>query len=229
MSRQSAKNELAPPLESGDHLTRSEFERRYGARPDIKKAELIEGIVYVPSPTRYSRHGKPHAHILTWLGHYEARTPGVESCDNVTLRMDLDNEPQPDAILRIRDDAGGRSRVDADDYLAGSPELVVEIAASSASQDLGMKKDAYRRNGIQEYLVWRVLDGAIDWFRLTEAAYERVVPSDEGLLRSAVFPGLWLDPVALLEGRMIRVLEVLERGLAATGHAEFVTRLERGR
>lgn len=229
MSRPTAKEEPAPPLESGDRLTRSEFERRYGTRPDIKKAELVEGVVYVPSPTRHARHGRPHAHILTWLGTYEARTPGVESSDNATLRLDHDNEPQPDAMLRIRDDLGGHSRVDADDFLVGAPELVVEIAASSASYDLGVKKNAYRRNGVQEYLVWRVFDEEVDWFALQESSYERLQPSDEGLLRSVAFPGLWLDPIALLAGRMDRVLAVVDRGLASAEHAEFAARLNEKR
>lgn len=91
-----------PPLENGDKLTRAEFERRYEAMPQVKKTELIEGVVYMASPVRAKSHGKPHAQIMTWLGTYEAATPGVEALDNTTLRLDTDNEPQPDAILRIK-------------------------------------------------------------------------------------------------------------------------------
>lgn len=158
MPRESAKLDVPPPLESGDRLTRPEFERRYGARTDIKRAELIEGVVYVASPTGFRQHGPPHASVVTWLGHYQACTPGVELGDNATLRMDLDNEPQPEGSLRIREECGGRSRIDADDYLEAAPELIVEVAASSASCDLGVKKNAYRRNGVQEYLIWSVFD-----------------------------------------------------------------------
>ncbi|MFO5527900.1 MAG: Uma2 family endonuclease, partial [Cuspidothrix sp.] len=120
-----------PPLENGDKLTRHEFERRYHAMPNLKKAELIEGVVYMASPVRAKQHGKPHARIMGWLIAYEAATPGVESLDNTTILLDTDNEPQPDALLRI--ETGGQSRINKDDYVEGAPELIVEIAASSAS------------------------------------------------------------------------------------------------
>src|SRR5690242_6337929 len=115
-----------PALESGDHLSRSEFERRYEAMPALKKAELIEGVVYVGSPVRMDVHAEPHASVITWLGTYRAATPGVRLGDNPTVRLDLDNEPQPDALLRLEPAAGGRSRVDEDGYVEGPPELVVE-------------------------------------------------------------------------------------------------------
>ena len=89
------------PLENGDRLTRREFERRYAARPDIKKAELIEGVVHMPSPVRFASHGEPHSWVLAWLGTYCASTPGVRVADNTTVRLDSNNEPQPDALLRI--------------------------------------------------------------------------------------------------------------------------------
>ncbi len=140
-----------PPLESGDKLTRAKFEQRYAAMPQVKKAELIEGTVYMASPLRAKAHGKPHIHIMTWLGTYEAATPGVEALDNATVRLDANNEPQPDALLRI--EQGGQSTISDDDYIEGAPELIVEIAASSASLDLHEKLNVYRRNQVQEYLV----------------------------------------------------------------------------
>ncbi len=158
-----------PPLESGDRLTRKEFERRYHAMPHVKKAELVEGMVFMASPLRAKGHGKPHAQIMTWLGTYEAATPGVEVLDNPTVRLDADNEPQPDALLRLEE--GGTSTISTDDYVEGPPELIVEIAASSASLDLGDKRHVYRRNQVREYLVWRVYDQALDWFYLQEGQY----------------------------------------------------------
>ena len=125
-----------PPLHNGDRLTRAEFERIYAAHPEIKKAELIEGIVYMPSPARHREHGKPHAHSIGWLNLYSAATPGVEGSDNVTLRLDLENEPQPDALLFLLPEYGGNARVGEDGYLEGAPELIIEVAASSASYDL---------------------------------------------------------------------------------------------
>jgi Uma2 family endonuclease len=214
-----------PPLETGDRLSRAEFERRYEAMPHLKKAELIEGVVYVPTPVRLYRHGRPHAHLITWLGVYEAHTPGVVTGDNSTARLDLDNEPQPDALLLIEPARGGQARITADDFIEGSPELVAEVAASSVSYDLNAKLNVYRRNGVTEYVVWRVLNQEVDWFVLRDSRYERQTPDAQGLLRSEVFPGLWLNPAALLRGDMATVLAVLQQGLASPDHASFVVRL----
>ncbi|BAY08302.1 Uma2 family endonuclease [Calothrix sp. NIES-2098] len=212
-----------PPLENGDKLTRAEFERRYHAMPEVKKAELIEGIVYMASPLRFRSHGKPHAYIITWLGLYESATPGVELGDNATVRLDADNEPQPDACLLITH--GGQTRVSDDDYIEGAPELIVEIAASSVSLDLHDKLKVYRRNQVQEYLVWRVYDGEFDWFKLQEGEYIKLTPNADGVICSQIFPGLWLDKAALLTGNLARVLEVLQQGLTSAEHQSFVENL----
>ena len=217
--------EAIPPLENGDVLTRAEFERRYEAMLHLKKAELIEGVVYVPSPVRHRYHGHQHTHLVSWLGYYEAHTPGVEASDNVTVRLDLDNEPQPDALLFIDPACGGRALIDAEGYIEGAPELVAEVASSSVSYDLHAKLRVYRRNGVREYIVWRVLDQALDWFVLRAGQYERLALDVDGLYRSEVFPGLWLDPAALLRGDLATVLAVVQRGLASPEHAAFVTRL----
>jgi hypothetical protein len=214
-----------PPLEPGDRLTRAEFERRYDAMPRLKKAELIEGVVYVPSPVRQRRHGRPHAHLITWLGAYEAATLGVEVGGNSSARLDLDNEPQPDALMFIDPARGGQARISLDDYIEGAPELVGEVSASSVSIDLGIKLNVYRRNGVREYVVWRVLNQEVDWFVLREGNYERLNPSADGLLKSEVFPGLWLDVPALVRGDMAAVLATVLKGLATAEHAAFVERL----
>jgi Uma2 family endonuclease len=209
-----------PPLESGDKLTRAEFERRYDAMPNLKKAELIEGVVYLASPLRIKSHGEPHALIMTWLGVYKAATLGVGFADNSTVRLDADNEPQPDALLRIEN--GGQSRISEDDYVEGAPELIVEIAASTASYDLHEKLKVYRRNQVQEYLVWRVYDNAFDWFKLDEGKYIQLEGDAEGIIRSQFFPGLWLDKSALLSGNLAKVLEVLQQGLNTVEHRNFL-------
>src|SRR6266545_2568429 len=164
--------EQIPPLEPGDRLTRDEFERRYEVMPRGIKAELLEGLVHMPSPTRFRRHGRPHSNLITWLGNYEAGTPGVEAGDNSTTRLDLDNEPQPDAVLLIDPACGGQARISADDYLEGAPEFVAEVAASSVSIDLHTKSQIYQRSGVREYLVWRVWEQAVDWFVLRAGQYE---------------------------------------------------------
>lgn len=209
-----------PPLESGDSLTRAEFERRYQAMSEVKKAELIEGVVYMASPLRYRNHGVPHAQIMGWLLTYVANTPGVGIADNTTVRLDADNEPQPDALLRI--EVGGQSRISEDDYVEGAPELIVEIAASSASIDLHDKLKAYRRNQVQEYLVWRVYDGEFDWYRLTEGEYKLLNVNADGILCSQVFPGLWLDVSALLSGDLAKVLAVCQQGLTTVEHLSLI-------
>jgi Uma2 family endonuclease len=216
---------FVPPLENGDRLSRAEFERRYMAMPDLKKAELIEGVVYVPSPVRLRRHGRPHAHLVTWLGNYESATQCVIIADNATVRLDLDNEPQPDVVLFIDPTRGGQTRIDPDDYVEDAPELVAEVAASSASYDLNIKLSVYRRDGVREYIVWRVLDRQIDWFVLRDGEFVRLPHDDAGLYRSEVFPGLWLDPAALVRGDTQIVQTTLQRGLASREHADFVARL----
>jgi Uma2 family endonuclease len=213
------------PLENGDRLSRQEFERRYQAMPELKKAELIEGVVYVASPVRVRSHGWPHTHIITWLGTYEAATPSTMVCDNTTVRLDANNEPQPDALLRIDEALGGRSRISEDDYIEGSPELVVEIVAGSASYDLYEKKEVYCRNGVQDYLIWQVVDRQVSWFRLESDGYVLQSPNRQGILVSATFPGLWLNVEALLSRDLHLVLSTLEEGLHSPQQQAFLERL----
>jgi len=206
-------------LENGDQLTRAEFERRYAAAPHIKKAELIDGAVHMSSPVHNTSHSEPHAHLLVWLGVYCAATPGVRLGDNATVRLDQLNEVQPDALLRLEH---GQSRISADDYIEGAPELVAEIASSSAAIDLHRKLRVYLRSGVQEYLVWRTLDQQLDWFELSEGDYIRLVPDDHGRLRSRVFPGLWLAVTPLLAGDLATVLSELHTGLASDEHTALL-------
>ena len=215
-----------PALENGDRLTREEFERRCRAMPHVKKAELIEGMVYMPSPVRLRKHGKPHAVVSTWLGYYLSKTPGLDLFgDNSTVRLDEDNEPQPDLLLLLPQHAGGAAKVDEDDYVSGPPDWVCEVSASTVSIDLHAKMNAYRRNGVREYLSWRTEDGAVDWFALRGGRYEPIHPADDGTLRSERFPGLWLDAAALIAADLPRLFAAVDRGAASPQHAEFVRRL----
>lgn len=213
------------PLESGDRLTRPEFERRYTNAPEIHKAELIEGVVYVASPVRATRHSSPHALIMAWLIGYWTATPGVDPHIDATVRLDEDNEPQPDALLRIKSEAIGNSIISADDYIEGAPELVVEIAASSASYDMNAKLNAYRRNGVKEYIVWQIYENKLDWFILKDSLYIPLEPDASGVIRSQVFPGLWLAVESLRERNLQQLIAVLQQGLQTPEHQEFVQRL----
>jgi Uma2 family endonuclease len=213
------------PLEPGDHLTREEFERRYDAMPHLIKAELIEGVVYIPSSVQLRQQCSPRMHLAGWLGNYRAYTPGVDAGYNATVRLDATNELQPDVLMIIDPSLGGQAVISADDYIEGAPELIAQVAASSASLDLHTKLRVYRRNQVREYLVWRVLDAAIDWFVLRQSQYERLPLSPAGFYQSEVFPGLWLDPAALAGSDLATVLQVLQQGISSPEHTAFVARL----
>jgi Uma2 family endonuclease len=216
-----------PPLEPGDRLTRKEFERRFDATPGLTRAELIEGIVYMPPPASFREHSQPNAHLVGLLIAYAAATPHVLTGTAGSLRLGPRNMPQPDAHLMIAAEAGGQARIDKDDYVAGAPELVAEVAASSASYDLHVKKDVYRRSGVREYVVWRTYDAAIDYFILRGERYVRLAADADGLYRSRVFPGLWLAVRPLLAGDLAAALAGVQAGIASSAHAAFVERLRR--
>jgi Uma2 family endonuclease len=211
-----------PPLENGAHLSASEFMRRYEASPNLK-AELIGGIAYImASPVSAEWHGEPDALLNTWLGMYALATCRIKHAINTTIRLGPDDVPQPDALLRLLPERGGNVRMAGKGYLTGAPELVVEIAASSASIDVRAKLDTYRRAGVQEYLVWRTEDAALDWWRLEDDEYKPMQIDADGILRSRAFPGLWLNVSALLEGNGKRLMAVLRKGLKSPEHAQFV-------
>lgn len=217
-----------PPLENGAHLGAREFLRRYEAMPELKKAELINGIVYVASPVRLDQHGEPDNLIQGWLCNYSVATPGVKAATNATTRLGPDDVPQPDGLLRIVPECGGQARLDPKGYLLGAPELVAEVSASTASLDVRDKLTSYRRAGVREYVVWRTEDAAVDWWGLDEDEYRPLTADADGVLRSRVFPGLWLDTAALLAGDGARFMGVLRAGLESQEHAAFVAALSRG-
>lgn len=192
------------PLESGDRLSRAEFERRYEAMPDVK-AELIEGVVYVASPVSVD-HSAPHLRLAAWLAGYMDLHEGVDGHDNVTLVLSATSEPQPDLLLRS---VAGKSSVNEKGYVTGTPELVIEIAASSVSIDLHAKRRAYERGGVPEYLVWRTRDREVDWFELRNGRYARLEPDADAVLESRQFPGLRLSAEVLLEGSLRDLVALL--------------------
>lgn len=214
-----------PPLENGDELPAAEFLRRYEGMPLVRKAELVEGIVYMASPVR-AIHSRPDNLIQTWLGLYAARTPGTESHTNPTVELDAENVSQPDSLLLLLPECGGRMHMSREGYLCGPPELIVEVAASSVSIDARDKWRAYRRNGIKEYILWRTLDRQLDWWILEGDEYRPNLPDAQRLLNSATFPGLVLAVDALLAMDSGKVLDALQAALQKPAHAEFVARLK---
>ena len=213
-----------PPLADGDRLDRIEFERRYDAMPHVNKAELIAGVVHMPSPVSLT-HGLPHSMFGAVFGTYALATPGVIPGDNTTVRLGDEDEPQPDAFLMKDPARGGQARISADHYVEGGPELVAEVAVTSVALDLGAKLNLYLREGVREYVVWRVGAGVIDWFVLRGDRYDRLPVDAEGIVKSEVMPGLWLCPAGLVGGDPARILPVLQRGLDSPEHAAFVARL----
>lgn len=211
-----------PPLAFGDKLTREEFLRRWELHPEIKFAELIGGIVYMPSPLSVA-HGGMESNVGTWLGVYRAETPGTASGNNTTSLL-LGHSPQPDHNLRILPEFGGGSRVE-DSYLGGTPELLAEICRSSASYDLHVKLDLYQEAKIPEYLTILLYENEIRWHILDQNVYRVQPPGPDGVWRSKVFPGLWLDGKALLEDNMSQVLAKLQEGLNSQEHRAFVEQL----
>ncbi len=219
------KPSIIPRLQNGDRLTRAEFERRFDATPGLKKAELIEGVVYMPPPVSFTYHDLPNTDLLGLLIQYRVATPGVLAGGNSSLRLDLDNMPQPDAFLIIQPERGGQAQIDEDGYVEGAPELVAEIAASTVSYDLHAKLNVYRRNGVREYIVWRTQDREIDYFMLREGRYDRLAADENHVWRSATFGGLWIDGKSLLSGDLAAALKTLGRGLESGEHRDFVARL----
>jgi len=179
------------------------------------------------SPLLFKSHGKLHANLIGWLWTYKVSTPSIELGDNSTVRLDLDNEVQPDVVLLIDEQLGGQTRITEDDYIEGAPELIAEVAASSAANDLYDKKRGYRRNGVKEYIVWQVFDNQLDWFILENGEYIILKPDADGIIKSRICPGLWLDLSALLTGKMTQVLAGLQQGLNSETHPIFIQQLSK--
>ncbi len=212
---------LPPPLFEGDRLNAAEFLRRWEALPDLKYAELIDGVVFMASPLSLD-HGTTHHEVNGWLFFYRSHTPGCQAGNDTTWVMGLNDVPQPDVYLRILPEWGGQSS-EKGKYGAGAPELIVEVSGSSRSRDLGVKMELYRRAGVREYLTAELSPRKIVWRQLVRGRYREISPDADGILRSRVFPGLWLDPKAVWKGK---ALEAVERGLRTPEHAAFVKRLQ---
>lgn len=224
---------LSPPLEpptavetlvlaNGERMSRCEFHRLYERSPESVRAELIGGVVHMPSPLR-RQHGAYHVSWSMLFGFYMMQTRGVEAGDNASLLLSDESEPQPDLYLRVLPEFGGQSTTTDDDYVAGAPELIVEIALSSRSVDLFAKRADYHRYGVREYLVFVPREATVFWFDLTKNE-ERAQPSD-GIIRSAEFPGLWLNIAAIMKQDHAAALATLQQGLATDEHRQLVERL----
>ena len=218
-SRRAFAPSFHPPLEFGDCLDRIEFEQRYAHTPQLKKAELLEGIVYM-SPCVPHAHGRLHLKMASWLCLYEEETPGAAGSSSASVRLDRINETQPDLLLMDTLPTGA-CKIAADDHLEGPPELCVEIASSSASYDLHQKKRINQRSGVQEYLAWDTNSNEIHWWGLVEGEYAPLSMDDCGVVRSQVFPGLWLHVPAAQQDDWKLVTATLREGLDSEEHRQY--------
>jgi Uma2 family endonuclease len=209
-------------LHPGDYLCRDEFLRRWEAMPNLKKAELIGGIVYMPSPTS-RKHGDMHIQVAQWLGYYATHTPGCKAGVDATWLMQKD-APQPDVHLRVLDEYGGHSEPSGP-FVQGAPELAAEVCLSSTSYDLHQKKELYRSAGVDEYVAVLLSEKEVRWHRLVDGTYQVLAATPAGIIQSAIFPGIWLNVPGLLNGEMLQVLETLNQGLRSPEHGNFVARL----
>jgi len=227
MSTTEQSPRVAPPLVAGQRLDQATFHERYQAMPPGVHAELIDGVVCMPSPVG-PEHGRAQVPVLVWLSYFAENAPGVEVLDNTSTALGARSEPQPDAQLRLLAEWGGRTETDRQ-LVRGVPELVVEVAHSTRYHDLGPKLDDYERAGVLEYLVRALEPDEVHWYALHEGRFVALPRDPDGFYRSRVFPGLWLDPSALLAHDTRRLRAVLDLGLASAAHAAWVRRLNAAR
>jgi len=216
--------EALPMLEPGDNLDQKTFHARYEAMPQGVRAELIEGVVYLPSPLK-NPHGRGHSRVMHWLVSYQATTPGTDVVDNASTILSEESEPQPDGSLYILPEYGGQTHEDDEEYLVGAPELIVEVASSSEAIDLHGKRRDYEKAGVREYVVVVVRQKRIVWFVRRGAGFTEMEPGADGIYRSELFRGLWLDGAALLRADTVAVQAGLQLGLASPEHARFKAEL----
>jgi Uma2 family endonuclease len=221
---ESTRATIAPrTLVEGQHLDQPTFHALYEAMPPGTRAELIDGVVYMPSPVSLE-HGEAHVPVIVWLDYYADVTPGARVLDNATTILGWKSEPQPDGLLRILPEYGGRTWNDGG-FIHGAPELVVEVSKATRYVDLGPKLRDYERAGVLEYVVSAIDPDEIFWFIQENGVLVQCSIGEDGLYRSAEFPGLWLDPQALLEGNRRRLRAVLDLGCSTAQHTGFVAKL----
>lgn len=212
-----------PRLENGDHLTQPEFHRRYRDYPEDVKAELIGGIVYMAAALRRP-HATYHPELIGALWVYKAATPGVELLDSATIILGKGTEVQPDLALRLLPEWGGQSSTNPEGYITGAAELMAEVSHSTLSLDMNKKKVDYQRAGVREYIVLCIEEKELYWFDFRLG--RPIKPNRRGIMRSHVFPGLWIDPRAMMDRDSSRIMAVAQQGVASREHAAFVKRLQ---
>jgi Uma2 family endonuclease len=221
-----SESQAVHELENGREMDQPTFHRLYKRTPEGFKAELIGGIVHVMASPVSPRHGRTHFRVCHWLALYIEATPGTDAMDNTTSIMDEDSEPQPDVCLVLLPECGGKARIVEDKSVSGPLDLVVEVANSSRAYDLGSKKRDYERNGVREYVVAIPGEEQVRWFVNGSSGFREVAKEADGMFRSEVFPGLWLDPRGLFAPSIRLLSACVRKGVASPEHAAFVAELK---
>ena len=221
---ESTPQEDFPLLKEGDRLTQQEFHKRYMQMPEVMKAELIEGVVTMPSPISVEYHTYPQGDLGWWIASYYLKTPHVRGGPNGSIILNENNELQPDLLMHIESAAGGNASLNEEGFLIGAPELVIEVSHTSSSIDMGPKMKAYQSNGVAEYLIWKVKEKEIQWLALKDGNYSQL-PIERDLLKSEVFPGLWLNVSALFKQELEQVEATLRSGMESEAYLNFVKEL----
>jgi hypothetical protein len=218
---------FVPPFENGDRLDQKTFHDLYERTPFRFRAELVDGIVYlkIPKPVRLRR--RPRLSLSVWLGAYEAETEGVQIAMHATNILIDRNETHPYQTVIVDPALGGRTSINADDFVEGGAELLVEIAERSCSLPYHKKFEQYQKANVREYIIVNLESRNFNWFTNTANGFQPIKPNADGIMKSRVLPGLWLDREATLNDNNKRVRAVLDSGLASPEHAKFVTKLQR--
>jgi hypothetical protein len=216
---------IAPPLADGQLVSLEEFEQRFDATPDLKHAELLDGVAYLRHDGRAFA-GSCRAALIGWLGVYSASTRFLLPGAHGHVALDDRNELQPDAILAVRPEAGGTVVLDATGVVRSAPDFAADVFTTTNATLLPKRIAAHERGGTLEYLVWYAEHKCVDWLVRERGEFVAMNPDPaDGLLKSVAFPGLWLDATALLNGDLDTVLAALQRGLASAEHKAFVSQL----
>jgi Putative restriction endonuclease len=216
-----------PRLVNGERLDQPTFHALYEATPPSTRAELINGVVFMPDPFGVE-HARAIMPVTVWLAYYAEQVPILDAMRNVTTILGWKCELQPDLALVIPDEFGGQTQSDTD-WLRGPPELVAEVADETRYVDLGPKLEDYEGAGVWEYVVRALKPDTVYWFVRRGGRFVELAPGPDGIYRSEIFPGLWLDAEALIRGDRRRLREVIDLGCATPEHAAFAARLAAGR
>ena len=214
-----------PPFEDGDVMDQPTFHALYLETPKGFRAELIEGVVQMPSPVQ-RRHAQPSRKVSQWLGAFADATEGTDAFNEITAILAKDSEPQPDHSLIVLPEAGGQTSVSSEDYVIGAPELALEVSNTSVLIDLHAKKQMYDKYGVREYIVVETKRRVVHWFVRRVDQFVPLKVDADGILKSKCFPGLWLESSALFDRSAARLLTTLKLGLATPEHAKFAAKLQ---